>query len=171
MRPTLPFLLVSLLLGGLLRAEAAAQPATVAVPRVLGLRVHEAERRLTDAGLTVRLLGQPDGEGARIVTAQRPDPGQQARVGAQVRVSYRWSRFGAPPPKAPGQARKVRVPTLTGLRLREAVRRLERAGLGADAIGPTAGRSGRALVVGQHPAKGQSVSRGATIRITWRYTR
>lgn len=171
MRRTLPVLLSTLALGLLLQAQATAQPATVRVPRVVGLRVHEAERRIVDAGLTVRLIGRGAGEGVRIVTAQKPAPGERARVGAQVRVTWRWSAFGAPPPSAPRQARKVRVPKVTGLRLREAVRRLERAGLGADAIGPTAGRGGRALVVGQHPASGQVVSRRATIRITWRHTR
>ena len=143
------------------------------MPRVVGLRVHEAERRLADAGLTVRLLGPGAGEGVRTVTAQHPAAGREARVGAQVRVSYRWTRFGEAPPQAPGQerSRKVRVPRVTGLDLRAAVRRLERAGLGADAIGPTGGGSGRALVVGQHPAAAEPVTRGASIRITWRYAR
>ena len=173
MRPALPCLLAILALIGFFHVEATAEPATTAVPRLVGLRVHEAERKLADAGLTARLLGKPDGEGVRIVTAQRPAQGDRARVGAQVRVTYRWSSFGDPPPGAPGrrQAPQVRVPRLTGLRLREAVRRLERVGLGADAIGPTAGRGGRALVVGQHPAAGEVVTRRATIRITWRYAR
>ena len=173
MRTVHPILWLALILAGWLPAEATAEPATVQVPRVLGLRIHEAERRLADAGLTVRLLGPSDGEGVRTVTAQHPAAGVRARVGAQVRVAYRWSAFGEAPPQAPGQERSqtVRVPDVTGSDLREAVHRLERAGLGADAIGPDRGESGRALVVGQHPARGTEVTRGARIRITWRYSR
>lgn len=173
MRSTPLLLVVSVALGTLPCGRALAEPATARVPRVIGLRVHEAERRLADAGFTVRLLGRAGGEGVRTVTAQHPAAGERARVGVQVRVSYRWSRFGEAPPNAPGrkQRQEVRVPRLQGLAVREAVRRLERVGLGADAIGPERGRSGRTLVVGQHPAEGVTVRRGAAIRITWRYTR
>ena len=122
-------------------------------------------------GTKTRLLGPKNGEGVRVVTGQRPTAGQRARVGSEVRATFRWVHFGSAAPARRGESERVRVPKVEGLSLREAVRRLRRGGLAADAIGPTAGRSGTAIVTAQSPRHGVSAARGATVRITWRFTR
>ena len=99
MRTARPFLLAALALAFLFHADATAKPATAKVPRLVGLRVFEAERRLLDPGLTARLIGKPNGEGTRIVTAQRPAAGERPLLvagGTGIASVYELARALAP---------------------------------------------------------------------------
>ncbi len=94
-RILLPAVSALLALSFLFAADAYARAIYVRVPDVVGMRAEAAARRLEEVGLAPRLIGRDSGDGVRIVNAQRPVGGAKARVGAQVRVTYRWASFGA----------------------------------------------------------------------------
>jgi beta-lactam-binding protein with PASTA domain len=170
MRPLLASLAVSLLLLSSPAVTRADSP-QVAVPSVVGFDVPRAEHTLARAGLAARVIGTQEGFGRAIVTGQSPAAGAVVRAGAQVRLTYRIVEPGDAPPSPPSAPRTVTMPNVVGLDPVRAERVLQDAGLGARLIGPTAGTGGFALVVGQNPAAGSSVTRGSTARVTWRWQR
>jgi serine/threonine-protein kinase len=167
LRPSCLGLSLVLALAGAALGDAA----PVSVPDVVGSDLVVAERTLARAGLAVRRLGPNDGVGRAVVTGQSPAAGSSVRAGAQVRLTYRFVAPGDAPPGDRDAPRTARVPSLTGLDPLRAERVLQDAGFACDLIGPTAGESGRALVVGQHPAAGSEAKRGSTVRVTWRWQR
>jgi beta-lactam-binding protein with PASTA domain len=74
------------------------------------------------------------------------------------------------PLEARGEARLVRVPDVLQLEASVATSRLARAGLVARLIGRSSG-SGERITVGQNPAAGRMVRAGATVRVTYRWSR
>jgi cell division protein FtsI/penicillin-binding protein 2 len=107
-------------------------PAPVVVPDLRLLPAREAERRLAGQGLRARF----EGAGPRAL-AQEPAAGQAAERGARITV---WL-------SAPEDSSRATLPDLTGLPLREALRRLGRLQVQARI-------TGRGLVVRQSPAPG-----------------
>ncbi len=107
-------------------------PAPVVVPDLRLLPAREAERRLVGQGLRARF----EGAGPRVL-AQEPAAGQAAERGARVTA---WLA-------APADSGAGTLPDLTGLPLREALRRLGRLQVQARI-------TGRGLVVRQSPAPG-----------------
>jgi cell division protein FtsI/penicillin-binding protein 2 len=111
-------------------------PAPVVVPDLRLLPQREVERRLAGQGLRVRFAGR----GPRAL-AQDPAAGQAAERGARVTV---WL-------EPPADSSRATVPDLTGLPLREALRRLGRLQVQAKI-------SGRGLVVRQSPPPGSPLT-------------
>jgi len=118
-------------------------PAAVVVPDLRLLPPREAERRLAARGLRARF----EGEGPRAL-AQEPAAGQAAERGARVTV---WLA-------ASGDSAQRVLPDLTGLPLREALRRLGRLQVQARI-------TGRGLVVRQAPAPGTALTPRSECRL------
>ncbi len=74
------------------------------------------------------------------------------------------------PVEARGSTRLVRVPDVRRLEASVATSRIGRAGLVARLIGRNSG-SGERIIVGQNPAAGRQVRAGATVRLTYRWSR
>jgi serine/threonine-protein kinase len=94
-------------------------PHDVDVPKVSGLSIEQAQAKLTDAGLTVRLAkGQYDLDAPEeTVLSQKPAPGTSIREGSQVVL---FPSLGPPP---------VKVPDLVGMTVPEARQALSAVGL------------------------------------------
>jgi serine/threonine-protein kinase len=115
----------------------------IAVPRLVGRTLAEAERELAELGLAVgevTKLSHP-GEAAGVVLAQSPLPGQLLRSGAGVDLSVSTGRS------------RAKVPDLVGLPAADAAALLERLGFSVsrrDELSPGAGGA----VVRVEPAPG-----------------
>ncbi len=107
-------------------------PANVIVPDLRMLPPEQAEARLFAAGLHAHV----EGRGSRVL-AQQPATGEAIERGGSVAI---WL-------EAPRDSADQVVPDLTGLSLREALRRLSRLGLGVRV-------EGQGLVARQVPAPG-----------------
>ncbi|MEO5618829.1 MAG: PASTA domain-containing protein [Candidatus Eisenbacteria bacterium] len=118
-------------------------PAAVTVPDLRLLPPAAAERRLASYGLRARFQGQ----GARVL-AQIPAAGHAAERGASIAV---WL---SPPDDSASRV----MPDLSGLAVREALRRLAPLGLRPRI-------EGRGLVVRQTPAAGVTLTAGREARL------
>src|SRR5204863_7532734 len=121
------------------RAERPPRPAPVTVPELQLLPPRDAERRLADYGLRARF----EGEGERALS-QSPPAGEAVERGASVTV---WL-------SAPEDSLGTRMPDLTGLAVREALRRL-------TLLETIPQIRGHGVVVRQSPAAGAALRRGA----------
>ena len=80
---------------------------TAPVPDLVGRRFEEASRELAAAGFGTTFRASNSGEGIRVIVDQHPVGGSRARLGSQVRLTWRWVSFGgagAAPPSAFGGA-------------------------------------------------------------------
>jgi beta-lactam-binding protein with PASTA domain len=102
------------------------QPRRVALPRLTGLRVDVAQRRLEALGFR-RIERVPTRLGPPGVNAQTPKAGTPTEVSAPVTLYY-----------TVGNAQVVPVPSVVGLELQEAAERLQRAGLRVGWVEPEA---------------------------------
>jgi cell division protein FtsI/penicillin-binding protein 2 len=118
-------------------------PAPVTVPDLRLLPPAAAERELLDLGLRARI----EGTGARVL-AQRPPAGGAVELGASVEL---WL---AAPDDSSGRV----LPDLTGLPVREALRRL-------TACRIQARLEGRGVVVRQSPAAGTPLPLADAVRL------
>lgn len=129
--------------------EGAAQ---VEVPTVLTLQAVEASRILTEAGLEVEIVEEPN-ERADVGTVfdQEPAAGVNVEEGTTVRLQV---SAGAPP---------VLVPGVTGLNLADAVSQLEGRDLVVD-VRPTSDEDRpEGEVLSQDPDEGEEVPVGTTV--------
>jgi cell division protein FtsI/penicillin-binding protein 2 len=122
---------------------AARPPAPVTVPDLKLLPPDAAESRLLDLGLRLKL----EGEGERVL-AQSPAPGEALERGASVTA---WLT-------APADSAGRRLPDLTGLPVREALRRLTLWQLPARI-------EGHGVVVRQSPEAGASLPLREAVRL------
>ncbi len=138
----------------------------VEVPSVLDLDVRRASSKLSGLGLGVRLVGSSSGRGRRVVTGQHPAGGRTVVRGATVRLSYKWVATGDAPPASRRSPKFVVVPDVIGLRPRTAQHKLQHAGLASRIVSSRSSNRGIAYVTAQQPAAGESVRRGAQVRLT-----
>jgi beta-lactam-binding protein with PASTA domain len=115
----------------------------VAVPDLRLLPPRAAERRLLELGLRARL----EGEGARVL-AQSPAAGEAVERGASIRLSL----------EAPADSAGSRLPDLTGLPLREALRQLTLCQVPARI-------EGHGIVVRQSPPAGARLPLAGAVRL------
>ena len=129
--------------------------AVLAVPRVVGLRVADAEARLDARGLSWRVTQQDSDRPKGEVVSQTPDSGARVRKGARVTLGV--SSGPAPVP----------VPDVTGLDEASARSELDDAGFSVSVVDqPTTDPTQDGLVVDESPAGGSQAKRGATVTIT-----
>lgn len=132
------------------------QPRTVTMPDVVGQRHRAAQRRLRNQGLVVRVVFVPSQERLGTVVAQRPQPGEEVRRGAQVRVNV----SEGPNPE------RTTVPDVTGLTPEEARADLEAAGFEVEVFQEdTPDEEEGGLIIRQEPGAGSRAPRGAMITI------
>ncbi|MGE5459207.1 MAG: Stk1 family PASTA domain-containing Ser/Thr kinase [Solirubrobacterales bacterium] len=131
-------------------------PHDVKVPGVVGLSVQEAQAKLEDAGLTVRIAkGRYDPQApVDQVLSQRPDPTTEIREGSLVVLV---PSLGPPP---------VKVPDLLGMTVSDARSALERLGL---QLGEPTERydekSKAGEIIGQGTTAKDKVPQGSTIEV------
>ena len=124
-------------------------PKQVMVPRLQGLTVAEAEKRLADEGLKLRVAGREYDTEAPEDTIARTEPhaGKRVKTGRVVQVVISLG------------PRTVVTPKVTGLTLVAAERRLHDAGLLVEEIRRQTSEVERDIVLEQHPAAGAQVGR------------
>lgn len=132
---------------------ASADPTRRAVPNVVGMQVDRAVDRLHELGFTtdVRRRRTSDRDEGTVLE-QRPTPGTRLEDGGEVLVV------------AAGGPRRVRVPSVTGMPLQEAVERLDERELEARPRSVFADEP-RGRVVRQLPAAERRVEEGTTVRL------
>jgi serine/threonine-protein kinase len=126
--------------------------ASVGVPRVVGLRVGEAFRRLLAARLRGRKVDVESNKAKGVVVKQQPAAGVDARRGSFVVLSVSKG------------ARIVTVPLVEGLRQAAAVLRLKRSRL-ESTVANVPSQEPAGTVIGQGPKAGARVPTGSTVRI------
>lgn len=133
--------MIMLLLGG--------PPRQVTVPKLEGLTVAEAEKRLAGEGLKLRVAGREHHPEAREDTIARTEPraGKSVKSGRVVQV---FISLGP---------RTVKMPKVTGLTVTAAERALHDAGLMVEEIRRKTSEEARDIVLEQHPAAGLQVER------------
>lgn len=141
----------NLIFPGGQRAEAGE---VVQVPDLVGLGRSEADRSLTEAGLTLEVsssVAHPEAPAGAIV-AQTPLPGQYARPGAPVEVTL-----------SSGPDRR-RVPDLRGLSARQGQIVLERLGF-RTAVDSSRSPAQRGQIVGTRPDAGTELGLPAQVTL------
>lgn len=152
-------LLLLLVLGGLAAAyfltrdndHKKAQPATVTVPKVVGLKQDAATSRLRDDGLTARVLTRPSKFPKGTVFQQTPVAGTTVARDAPVELSV-------------SAVAVTKVPNVVGLKSADAVERLKAAGLSAE-LKSVRGTKAAGTVLSQAPAAATSVGKGSTVTL------
>lgn len=126
------------------------------VPDVRGLTQDKAVAKLrlvdfTLGKITLKVVGadQPTG----VVVAQDPSPGTKASTRAKVNLTVSKA------------AELVTIPDVVGLFSPDATKALESAGVKVEPIYITSGTVPRGDVVGQDPAGGVKVKKGAMVRV------
>ncbi|MEP6976462.1 MAG: PASTA domain-containing protein [Thermoleophilia bacterium] len=132
-------------------------PATVAVPRVVGLNQTAAQRRLQAAGLASHVVYVASTQPAGRVVAQRPLPGTKVKSGSRVRLNVSIG----PNPQA-----STPVPDVLGQDEATATTTLQNAGFQVIVIDqPTADQTEDGIVLDEQPAAGTRAPRGAVVTI------
>jgi eukaryotic-like serine/threonine-protein kinase len=122
------------------------------VPRLIGLSLPLAAKRLQSADLVLRFRAVTSNRRAGVVVATRPAPGESVTPGATVTVSVS---------SGPG---RVSVPDLLWIRVAEARASVHRTGLVARMFDvPSNEPAG--TVVAQSPQPGAELSRGSIVRL------
>jgi beta-lactam-binding protein with PASTA domain len=133
----------------------APQPATVRMPRLVGLTASDAKHRLRALGLHWTITETTSSEGEGTVVGQAPGAGANVRKSATV--SLRTSAGPA----------SITVPDVTGLDEASARTQLESAGFDVKAVDePTADPSEDGTVVNQDPVGGAEAEKGSVVTIT-----
>jgi eukaryotic-like serine/threonine-protein kinase len=125
----------------------------VAVPLVEGMRQPLAVRRIRNAGLKPRVVGEASDTVARgIVVRQEPSAGERIQKGNIVRV---FVSTGKP---------RVDVPDVVGARESDAISTLRAAGLVPDSHDIFSDEP-QGTVIAQDPKGGTSIVKGSTVRV------
>jgi serine/threonine-protein kinase len=122
------------------------------VPRLIGLPLPVAEKRLRGEGMKLRFRAVPSEVTPGVVVATEPEPGEPAPPGGTVTVSVS---------SGPGRGS---VPSLLGARAEEARGRARRAGFVARVFEVPSTEPG-GIVVAQSPQPGAKLNRGSRVRI------
>jgi serine/threonine-protein kinase len=136
-----------------------------AVPRVVGLSVTEATRRLRAAGLEADVHLQPSNEQAGTVTGQNPASTARVDRGTSVRLNVaRRPSTQTAEPTAPARPVKVLMPRLVGLQSAAAVARLRGLGL-RTTLERTASSKPEGTVLAQSAVAGAQMRRGMSVSL------
>ena len=137
--------------------QTATTPASVAVPRVVGLNQTVAQRRLQAVGLKSNVVYVSSTQPAGRVVAQRPLPGAKVERGSRVRLNVSTG----PNPQA-----SQPVPDVLGQDEATATSTLQSAGFEVVVIDqPTADQTEDGIVLDEQPAGGARAPRGSVVTI------
>lgn len=141
--------------GTVVRVIPSLGPHRRAVPDLLGLSVEQAEAALNGEGFATDLVWSDAGADVGKVIALEPEAGTVVTLPATIRVM------------ASAGARRVRVPDMVDIPLDEARATLARLGLEVGEIRTEYSELvGPSMVIGQSPAAGTEVERGARVTLT-----
>ena len=134
-------------------------PKNVAVPKVTGLNLSQAQQLLDDSGLKsgIGMEQETTEVSAGTVMGQAPDPGVQVQKGTTVILTVA---------KAP---LNVAVPGLVGLSQADATSSIQAAGLTLGTVKQEVGTSPAGTVIAQDPAAGAVVPGGVAVNLTVAY--
>jgi len=131
-------------------------PATAAVPNVVGQNADDAERQLKAAGFVVQRSDVDAGGNQDDVVATNPPAGTQAAPGSTVTMQVTTGDGSS----------SLDMPDVTGEKVRDAQRRLEQKGLVvATQPRPTNDKSDDGRVLDQSPSAGNRVSPGDQVTL------
>lgn len=145
-----------------------AQPATVTVPDVRGLKLLAARKKIRQAGLVTEFKGVPSTEPKGTVLGQSPKPGETRKRDDHVFVTVSLGPKSAPP--AAGQ--QPSVPDVTGEDEATAQADLQAAGFKVQVVDrETSDQFEDGIVVAQNPAGGGQAPANSQVTIyVSRYT-
>jgi eukaryotic-like serine/threonine-protein kinase len=129
-------------------------PASVTVPRVIGLSLADATTELTNAGLKIGITTQTEGEADQIgkVISSDPEPGTKVDGASTVNIA-----IGS-------QATTVPIPTVVGQSADDAQRTLEEAGFTVTKE-TVDGGGDDGSVVGTSPKAGSQAKKGSEVTL------
>jgi beta-lactam-binding protein with PASTA domain len=127
-------------------------PPGVAMPDVTGLAAADAVRALQARGLQPKLQQIASSQPPGTVVGQSPKAGKRAKRGTAATLQVAKGRTA------------VAVPDVTGSSQQQAVATLEQAGFKAT-IAQVPSSQSAGTVVAQHPAAGQKLAQGASVRL------
>jgi beta-lactam-binding protein with PASTA domain len=137
------------------------------VPSVVGLDQDAAEGQLVNNGFSTQIVRAASSEPSGVVVAQQPRGGAAAAPGTIVALTISSGSSAAPstePTETQAEGPAIAVPQAVGRHQILAGADLERLGLVVDTY-PVASNATCGTVVGQVPAAGRRLARGATIRL------
>jgi len=134
-------------------------PRNVAVPKVTGLNLAQAQRLLDDSGLksSIGMEQETTEVPAGTVMGQAPNPGIQVQKGTTVILTLA---------KAP---MNVTIPSVVGLSQADATSSIQAAGLTVGTVKQEVSTSTAGTVIAQDPAAGTVVPGGVTVNLTVAY--
>lgn len=143
--------------------EVSKGPSLVAVPSVVGASEADAGARLDAAGFTIVVYDVPSTEAKGTVVAQEPAAGGQAPRGSRVRINVSTGAQQGEETERPATP-TVTVPDLVGMKRKQAVESIRRAGLQPDVLYVPSDEVPE-RVVAQSPRPGKTVKRGSGVRV------
>jgi penicillin-binding protein 1A len=136
------------------------------IPKVVGLDSAEAQQILIDAEFTPVVNKAESSAPANTVIEQVPPGGATAPLGSGVTLTVSTGTGKGDGERTGGTGRKVKVPNVTGLGERKAVKVLEESGLVASVRREEVTDPKKdGIVLTQSPASGDRVSPGSTVVI------
>lgn len=139
-------------------------PATVSVPKVIGLPEREAVATLSDAGFTAQVEQRisPDDRPGKVFH-QEPQPGTSRPAGAAI-VLHVAKAPAQKPPKPPPPSAKLVVPDVVGQTLETASSNLKKRGFSAEVAGEhESGEVPAGTVLRHFPKAGDKLERGGKV--------
>jgi beta-lactam-binding protein with PASTA domain len=143
---------------------------TVAVPRVVGLTEALATAKLDGLGFRTSVSRVASTKPSGLVVSQEPAQGMKAAKGSVVGINVSQgppttTETGTTTTTTTPKTGGLAVPKVVGMSQREALARLDRAGLRVDSF-PVASSRPRGLVVSQRPAGGTRAPPRTVVRIS-----
>jgi serine/threonine-protein kinase len=124
----------------------------IGMPDLTGLAAADALTALQARGLSAKLEQIASTQPPGTVVAQSPKAGKRAQRGTQVVLQVSKAKAS------------VSVPSVTGQSAQEASSALQRAGL-RSTVATVPSTQAKGTVVAQHPAAGQKVAQGSSVRL------
>jgi serine/threonine-protein kinase len=143
--------------GGTTTTRTTTAPATVTVPKVVGLQQGPAQRKLNGAGLGARVLYVSSQSPSGQVVSQSPTAGTTVKRGSRVTIRVSLG---------PNQAQTATVPDVVGDDQQAATSQLRAAGFTVQVIQvPTDDPTQNGVVVDEQPAGGSRAPTGSQVTI------
>jgi serine/threonine-protein kinase len=134
-----------------------AEPATAQVPALTGGALQPAAQQLARAGLRISIAYVPSTRPLGTVVAQSPDGGSSAKTGSQVTLNVAWG---------PRHNESESVPDVVGGRIRDALPRLQQAGLRLIFVrAPVADQAQAGVIVAQSPSPGARAPKNGQVLV------
>ncbi len=156
MKKILMFILITLLVLPTLGCNSKERVKIVKVPAIVNLKVNEAEKELSDAGLTLEVTNSEYSETVPLdhIIAQSPQSGERVKQGTVIKATVS------------NGSKNITVPDLIGKNFEEAVSILKDIGLTVGDITDKEDKSPVGTVLSQDPVAGSILPPGKSIKMT-----